>query len=145
MNLSPHFTLEEFTRSQTAVRRGIDNTPPPEVIESLTLLCVYVLEPIRAALGPVSISSGYRSVTLNRAIGGASGSRSQHTKGEAADISVEGMDTEALYTAIKSSPVPFDQLIQEFGQWVHISYSANTRRQCLRAVKEGGKTVYLPD
>ena len=143
MNLSPHFTLGEFTRSQTAVRRGIDNTPPPEVIESLTLLCVYVLEPIRAALGPVSISSGYRSVTLNRAIGGASGS--QHTKGEAADISVEGMDTEVLYTAIKSSPVPFDQLIQEFGQWVHISYSANTRRQCLRAVKEGSKTVYLPD
>ena len=143
MNLSAHFTLQEFTRSQTAVRRGIDNTPPPEIIETLTLLCVTVLEPILAALGPVSISSGYRSVTLNRAIGGAAGS--QHTKGEAADISVEGMSAEALYVAIKNSPIPFDQLIQDFGEWVHISYSPTPRRQCLRAVKDGGKTVYMPD
>lgn len=143
MNLSPHFTLNEFTRSQTAVRRGIDNTPPLEAIEAMKALCMQVLEPIRVALGPVSISSGYRSVTLNRAIGGAAGS--QHTKGEAADISVSGMDTEALYLAIKSSPIPFDQLIQEFGQWVHISYSPSPRRQCLRAVKDSGKTVYLPD
>ena len=141
MNLSQHFTLSELTRSQTAVRRGIDNTPTPEVIRRLTLLCEVVLEPIRRGCGIVAVTSGYRSVTLNRAIGGAA--LSQHTTGDAADINVPGMTIEELYQWIKRSGIRFDQLIQEFDQWVHVSYSDKPRGQCLRAAKQDGKTIYI--
>lgn len=141
MNLSQHFTLSELTRSQTAVRRGIDNTPTPQVIHRLTLLCTNVLEPIRKGCGVVAITSGYRSVTLNRAIGGAAGS--QHTTGDAADINVPGTTIEQLFQWIKQSDIPYDQLIQEFNQWVHVSYSDKPRGQCLRAVKQEGKTIYI--
>jgi hypothetical protein len=142
MNLSQHFTLSELTRSGTAVRRGIDNTPSPEVIRRLTLLCEVVLEPIRRGCGIVAVTSGYRSVTLNRAIGGAA--LSQHTTGDAADINVPGMTIEDLFQWIKASGIKYDQLIQEFDQWVHVSYSDKPRGQCLRAVKQEGKTIYMP-
>jgi hypothetical protein len=141
MNLSQHFTLSELTRSGTAVRRGIDNTPSPEVIRRLTLLCEVVLEPIRRGCGIVAVTSGYRSVTLNRAIGGAA--LSQHTTGDAADINVPGMTIEDLFQWIKDSDIKYDQLIQEFDQWVHVSYSDKPRGQCLRAVKQEGKTIYI--
>ena len=142
MNLSQHFSLAELTRSQTAVRRGIDNTPTPQVIHRLTLLCTNVLEAIRQGCGVVAVTSGYRSVTLNRAIGGAA--LSQHTTGDAADINVPGMTIEDLFKWIKASGIQYDQLIQEFEQWVHVSYSDIPRWQALRATKEGSRTIYSP-
>ena len=144
MNISEHFTLEEFIISQTAIRKNIDNTPNKKEIAAMKLLCATILERLRNALDkPINISSGFRCEKLNAAIGGAK--QSQHIKGEAADIGAKGFTTEQLYQYIKISGVPFDQLIQEFDSWVHVSYRANPRGQCLRAVKVDGKTKYNPD
>lgn len=146
MRLSENFTLDEFTFSNTAVRKGIDNYPEIGVINNLKELCINVLEPIRLKLGkPLQITSGYRSPALNKAIGGAK--NSQHVEGKAADIKVSGMTTEELYQFCKV--FVHDQVICEFpdsigGGWVHISWNGiNNRNQDLRAVKKNGKTVYL--
>lgn len=153
MKLSEHFHLSEFTTSQTAARRRIDNTPPPAVIRALTDLCVNVLEPVRRQFGPVTVSSGYRSPALNRAVGGSASS--QHMYGQAADIECPGVSNHELATWI-SRNTAFDQIILEFytpGQpnsgWVHVSWRATGRRgQLLTAarVKRLGrfKTEYLP-
>lgn len=144
MNLCPHFTIEEFVVSQTAIRKNIDNTPGKKEIKAMKLLCKKVLEPLRASIDkPVNISSGFRCEKLNTAIGGAK--QSQHINGEATDISAKGFTTEQLYLFIKKSTLPFGQLIQEFDSWVHVSYRKNPRGQCLRAVKVIGKTKYNPD
>ena len=147
MELSPNFHLEEFTVSNTAARKGIDNTPSVEVINNLMLLCKYVLEPLRTKLNekygkqmPIIVTSGYRSPKLNAAIGGAK--NSQHIEGRAADIHVPGMTIEELYTFIKEN-FSFDQCIQEFNSWVHVSWS--NRNQALRAIKKDGATVYNAD
>jgi hypothetical protein len=143
MKIGNHFTLEEFTYSETALRKDIDNTPGPAEIEALQALCKYVLDPIHDQLHKaVYISSGYRSTQLNALIGGANGS--QHTKGQAADISVFGMTTEDLFTWIIRSGIKYDQIIQEFDKWVHVSFNPNGLERCeaLRAIKENGKTVY---
>ena len=141
MKLTEHFYLEEFVVSQTATRAGIDNTPPPEVMENLRRLCEFVLEPLRLSYGPVLISSGYRCPTLNAAIGGAA--KSQHTRGEAADISVRGRSLAEVYNFLRIN-VPFDQLIREFppGGWIHVSYVEQGRGSTFLARLEGGKTVY---
>lgn len=113
MELSPNFTLAEFTRSATATRKNIDNTPSPAVIENLKALCTNVLEPLRAKVGkPVRVTSGYRSSKLNKLVGGSR--NSQHIFGLAADIYVDGMTTEELFQFIIDNEIPFDQLIQEF-------------------------------
>lgn len=144
IKISEHFTLEEMVFSQTAVRKGIDNTPDAVVIRNLTNLCEYILEPIRKGLArPIHISSGYRSTELNKAIKGAK--TSQHIEGRAADISVKGMTTQELYDWIKYSGIIFDQLIQEFDSWVHISYAVNARMDRLIATKKNGKTIYTRD
>ena len=148
MNLSEHFTLDEMIDSQTAVRLGIDEqfSPPESIRENLKSLCVEVLEGIRAlAECSVRVSSGYRCERANEAIGGAK--TSQHTKGQAADISAKCLTTEELYTKVKQSDLQFDQLIQEFDRWVHVSHTAVgiNRRQCLRAIKVDGVTKYIPD
>jgi len=143
MKLSNNFTLEELTISETAARQGIDNTPDADVVSNLTMLCGNILEPLRASLGgkPISITSGYRSPKTNEAIGGVA--TSQHCFGQAADIHVSGMTTEELFLFItEKTSLPFDQVIQEFNQWVHVSYRANPRGQKLRATHEDGKTVY---
>lgn len=112
MDLSKHFSLNEFTYSPTAVYKKIDNTPSEEIIENLKLLCENVLEPIRVKLGkPTKVSSGYRCYLLNKAIGGST--TSQHMEGKAADIHVEGMTTEELFQYIIAN-FSFDQCIQEF-------------------------------
>ena len=140
--LTPHFSLAEMVASQTATRMGLNNTPPPEAIEALRTLCKYILEPLRAALGPVLISSGYRSLLVNRAIGGSISS--QHRKGQAADLSVRGVALDEVAVWIYRN-APYDQLIREFppGGWVHVSYAGLGRRSALVARRlENGGTDY---
>ncbi len=145
MNLTPHFTLSEMTRSSTATRKGIPNTASADVQRALKLLCENVLEPVREHFGkPVRVTSGYRSPRLNTAIGGSP--TSQHCLGEAADFTVEGESNLAVCQWIMRN-LEYDQLIREFGEdgWVHCSYSAHRlRNEELTAKKVGGRTRYLP-
>ena len=140
MNLSAHFTLEELTASQTATRRGIDNTPPATVLGNLRRLAG-LLEQVRAAVGlPIRVSSGYRCSVLNRAIGGAT--NSAHMTGLAADITAPSLSPRQLAAAIIAAGVKFDQLIYE-GAWVHIGLSAGEpRNQVLTAHFAGGRVNY---
>ena len=147
MRLSTNFTLEEFTRSQTAIRQNIDNTPTEEHSENLKLLCEMVLQPVRDHFGPIAINSGYRGVVLNKTIGGSF--KSQHCQGQAADNECPGTGNRHVADWI-SDNCTFDQLILEFhtpgipdSGWVHVSFNRGSNRmQRLRAVKEDGKTVY---
>lgn len=144
MNLTPNFTLAEMIRSQIAVRRGIDNTPPPDIIERLRLLCENVLEPLRAHYAsPVIVTSGYRSPALNSAIGGSS--TSQHSQGEAADFTVRGVSNIDVCRWMERR-LTYDQLIYEFGEagWIHCSWSSRRlRNEELTARRVSGRTVYL--
>lgn len=149
MKLSKHFSLWEFTASQTATRLGIDNTPTDEHLDNLIQLCQFVLEPIREQFGPVHVSSGYRSPQLNVAVGGST--TSQHCNGQAADIEIPGLDNCDLANWIANN-LDFDQLILEFHNhqkgpndgWVHVSYtSRGMRKSVLTAIKQNGKTKYL--
>ena len=145
MNLSKHFTLDEMLKSPTAQRLGIDNTPNAEQLENLRDLVEFVLEPLRIHYGrPIIVTSGFRCAKLNKAVGGSA--TSQHVKGEAVDIrsvSDRRDDNKELFDMIREMGLPFDQLINEYDyDWVHVSYSPRNRRQVLRAVKQGGKTVY---
>ena len=135
MRLSPNFTLPEMERSQTALRLGIDNRAPQEAVGRLGLLCTAVLQPIRDHFGAVHVSSGYRSPALNARIGGSR--RSQHMRGEAADIVIAGVAPIEVCRWIEGSAIDFDQLIYE-GDWTHVSYSPRARRQVLTAHFDGG-------
>ena len=129
--LSTHFSLDEFTNSQTASRLGIANDPGPDVISAL-VVTAHGLELVRTLLGnvPVLISSGYRSTALNAACHGAIGS--QHLLGEAVDFTAPTFGTPAeVVAAIVASDIPYDQCILEFGRWCHISFSTRDRRQAL--------------
>ena len=148
MKLSDNFSLNELTKSQTAERKGIDNTPGPNHQENLKSLCEMILQPIRDHFGQVvSVSSGYRSPELCTAIG--SKITSQHAKGQAADFEIFGVSNKALADYIDSE-LHYDQLILEYWNesdpnsgWVHCSFSeGNNRKQYLRAYKEDGKTKY---
>ena len=150
MKLTANFSLNELTKSQTAERKGIDNTPSPEHQENLKLLCESVLQPVRDHFGKVvTISSGYRSPELCTAI--RSKITSQHAKGQAADFEIFGVSNKELADYINEN-LEYDQLILEYWKesdpnsgWVHCSYSAgNKRKQYLRAYKEDGKTKYEP-
>jgi hypothetical protein len=153
MQISKHLSLAEVSRSETAKRRGINNTPSGEHLENFKKLAENVFEPIREHFGvPIHISSGYRSKELNAAIGGASSS--QHCQGEAIDIDMDGspsgVSNADVFKYIKDH-LNFDQLIWEFGSdsnpdWVHVSYESTgkQRKQILKAVKAGGKTSYVP-
>ena len=149
MKLSENFSLNEFTKSQTAVRREIPNEPTEEHLENLKALVENVLQPIRDSKGqPIRISSGYRSSRLNTAIGGSG--NSQHCKGEAADFEINGLDNYELAEWISTFITEFDQLILEYlkeedpnSGWVHCSYkSEGNRKQYLKAYKENGSTKY---
>ena len=134
MQLTEHFTLSEFVRSDTATNRHIDNTPTPDVVENLRALCRNVLEHARVAFGaPIYITSGYRCKELNKAVGGKP--TSQHLRGEAADLQVRGVENlRRLYNVIKSRGV-FDQLLFESNgatKWIHVSYKqSGNRRQAI--------------
>ena len=126
MNLSRNFTLQELIKSDTAIRKGINNNPNAEQIEKLKALCENILQPVRDHFGRVKITSGYRSPELCAAIG--SSTRSQHAKAEAADFECVGVDNAELFDWIKSNLTP-DQLILEFytpgepnSGWIHCSW-----------------------
>lgn len=141
MQLSKNFWLSEFTKSQTAARHGIDNTPNRRVIGRLKLLVENVLQPVRDEFGPVTINSGYRSPELNNKIG--SSSKSQHIRGEAADIELAGISNYELAKWIEDN-LEYDQLILEMydpddgpnSGWVHVSYVEN-RQESLTFYKSG--------
>ncbi len=128
-----YFTLEELCASETARRRGIDNSPSPEICERLQTLIEGLLDPVRAAWGaPITVNSGYRCPKLNATVGGAP--TSQHMKGEAADITAGSpADNKRLFDKIlemqATGKLAFDQLIDESGyRWIHISYRAGKNR-----------------
>lgn len=141
MKLSEHFNLDEFTASETALRKGIDNTPPPVVTEKLRMLA-NTLEQVRTLLGnnSIRISSGYRCLELNRAIG--SGDTSAHVLGYAVDFTCPKFGTpKEVANKIAESPIKFDQLIYE-GTWIHLSVDPRSRREVLTAHFGKGKTKY---
>lgn len=139
MNLSPNFTLAEMTASQTAERRGLDNTPNATAIANLTRVAA-LLEQVRALIGkPIVVTSGYRSPEVNLAIG--STNKSQHPLGCAADIKVHGMTPRKVIEACIEADIPYHQIIEEFGSWVHISVpntpSEEPKRQALTIDRNG--------
>lgn len=144
MELTKHFTLDEMTISQTAVRHGLKNQPNARQTECLRALCESVLEPLRVLLNrPIVISSGYRSRTVNARVGGSKSS--QHCLGEAADIVVPGMEVVDVVEMIHSMRLPFDQLIDEGGRnggWTHVSHSSGNRGEVLVATFHKGQTSY---
>ena len=147
MRLSKNFTLAEFTKSQTATRRGIDNTPEGEHLEAAKELFENVVQAVRDHFGVTVINSGYRGPELNEAVGGSS--KSQHCKGEAVDIECPGNSNYDVAKWIEDN-LDFDQLILEFytpgipdSGWVHVSYKPEgNRKSVLTAMREDGKTVY---
>lgn len=131
--MAKYFTVQELTRSPTATARGIDNTSPPEIKVKLTALANNLLDPIREMWGrPITVNSGFRCPVLNKVVGGTTSS--QHTKGEAADITTGSREgNRRLFEMIAASALDFDQLIDEKGySWLHISYRrGNNRRKLL--------------
>jgi hypothetical protein len=130
MQLSPNFTLEEFTISQVAARLGLDNTPKGDVLENIKFTA-NEMEKVRSLLSyPIIISSGYRSPQVNAAVKGAA--NSQHLEGRAADFTSPKFGTpKQIIEKILSSNIQYDQVIYEFNTWVHISFSPKNRKQAL--------------
>lgn len=129
-----YFTINELTKSATASRRGIDNTPSSTIKANLTELVDKILDPLREAWdSPIIVTSGYRCQQLNKAVGGAKSS--QHVYGQAADIrtvSDKPSDNKKLFDLILKLNLPYDQLIDEYGyNWIHVSYSPRNRKQIL--------------
>lgn len=140
MNLSEHFTLEELTHSEIAIRKGLDNTPDAIAQANLAELAGF-LEQVRALLGvPLIIHSAYRGPKVNAAVGGSS--TSAHMTGQAADFIAPQFGTpEEIAKEIRDSEIQFDQLIYE-GAWVHFGIRGDMRRQVLTAHFDGGKATY---
>jgi hypothetical protein len=151
MKLSEHLSLSEVIRSESAKRNGISNMPTEQHIANFKLLAEKIFEPIRAHFRcPIHISSGYRSIELNRAVKGSL--TSQHCQGEAIDIDMDGtpngVTNKMVFDFIKNN-LEFDQLIWEFGtnenpDWVHVSYESTgkQRKQVLKAIRSNGSTQY---
>jgi zinc D-Ala-D-Ala carboxypeptidase len=150
MNLTTNFSLHELTKSETALRLDLDNTPDDEATENLRVLCEKVLQPVRDHYGKgVKVNSAYRSPESNAAVGGSK--TSDHCKGMAADIEIPGVANADLAQWIMDN-LDYTQLILEFytpgipdSGWVHVSYDPNNlKKQELTATKVAGKTTYLP-
>lgn len=153
IKLSKNFYLDEFTRSQTATRHGITIDVPfgGEIYHNLKNLCEDILQPVRDALGPVHISSGYRPPRVNKLIGGSK--TSDHIFGQAADFTVSGYTPFEVALWIERNVDNYKQLIHEFGRWVHVSVpglNESIKKSNLTAVKVPAKligkarTVYMP-
>jgi len=150
MNLTANFTLSELTKSETALRYGMENIPTQTEIDNLTALCYNVLQPVRDHFARgVKVNSGFRHPLVNAKVGGST--TSDHCKGMAADIEIPGVANAELAEWIKDN-CEFRQLILEFytpgipdSGWVHVSYDPrDLKKQVLTATKQNGKTVYLP-
>lgn len=148
--LTKNFSLAEMVKSETALRNDLDNTPGEAEIANLKVLAEKVLQPVRDHYGKgVKVNSGFRHPEVNAKVGGSK--TSDHCKGQAADIEIPGVPNHELAEWIKAN-LSYTQLILEFytrgipdSGWVHVSYDpANLKKQDLTAVKENGKTVYLP-
>lgn len=151
MKISEHISYKEATRSVTALRLGIDNTPNEYQLQNMEIIAKNVFEPLRKAVGgAIKINSFFRCEDLNKAIGGSS--KSQHCQGRAIDIddNYGYMSNNDMYKYIKQN-LDFDQLIFEFpdedgnASWIHVSYvdADSNRKRCLKAIKENGKTKYI--
>ena len=151
MKLSKYVSIGEVTYSDTAKRKGLDNTPTEEHLENLKVICAEVFDKVREHFGvPLYISSEYRGDALNKAIKGSESS--DHCKGRALDLDQDyrgnGVSNAQVFEYIKDN-LEFDQLIWEFGSkenpdWVHVGYrKGNNRKQILKAVRVGGKTKYM--
>lgn len=150
MKLTENFSLAEMTKSETAARRDLDNTPSEVEIENLRKLTENVLQPVRNHFAKgVKVNSGYRAPEVNAAVGGSR--TSDHCKGQAADIEIPGVANAELAQWVVDN-CEFRQVILEFytpgipdSGWVHVSYvEGDNKKQVLTAMKENGKTVYKP-
>lgn len=150
MKLTANFSLEELTKSETALRFGMDNTPNDEQLANLVALCECVLQPVRDHFGKgVKVNSGLRTPEVNEKVGGSK--TSDHCKGMAADIEIPGVANAELAQWIADN-LEYRQVILEFytpgipdSGWVHVSYNpSDNKKQTLTATKQRGKTVYLP-
>jgi len=149
MNLSENFSLKEFTKSTTARRNGIDNTPQDAHLDNAIALFENVVQKVRNHFGRTIINSGYRSIELNKKVGGSN--KSQHCKGQAADIECPGYSNYDVAKWIEDN-LDFDQVILEFhipgisdSGWVHVSYVKgrfSNRKKSLTAMRVDGKTQY---
>jgi hypothetical protein len=148
MQLSKNFNLQEMTKSESASRFNLDNTPAKEAIENLKILCEKVLQPVRDHYGKsVRINSGYRSPEVNSKVGGSK--TSDHCLGKAADIEIDGVTNYDLAKWIMDN-LTFRQVILEFytpgipdSGWVHVSFDANdNKKESLTAISKNGKIVY---
>ena len=127
MKISSHFNLEEFYISNTAKLHNINNMPDIQSLDCMLNLLVYCLQPVREILQkPMIITSGYRCKLLNTKLGGVPAS--QHTKGQAVDFYVKGLSVSQVINIIKKSDIEYDQLINEYNKWVHISFVKNKNR-----------------
>ena len=149
MKLTANFSLEELTKSETALRFDLDNAPNDEQLANLVALCECILQPVRDHFGKgVKVNSGLRTPEVNAKVGGSK--TSDHCKGMAADIEIPGIANAELAQWIAET-LEYRQVILEFytpgihdSGWVHLSYNPpDNKKQVLRATKQNGKTVYL--
>ena len=143
MNLSDHITLEAMTCSDTAARKGIENTADTAQILNMKTLAADALEPAWAILGGFHINSGFRVPALNVALGGAT--NSAHMDGRAADLHITGMTLQAAFDALRTSAIPYDQIITECGAWIHLAIARpgeTPRRMALSATGGPGAWHY---
>ena len=127
-----NFTISELVKSDTAEKHGLNNTPDINSLDNLLELIFYVLQPLREKLGkPIIITSGFRSVKVNNLVGGVA--NSEHLYGQAADFVVNGMTPKQVVEFVKKSGIEFDQCINEYDQWTHISFNkGHNRKQVLK-------------
>lgn len=127
-----NFKMSELIYSETAIKNNVNNMPDINSLDNLLNLIYYCLQPARELLGaPIIITSGYRNPLVNRLVGGVNSS--QHTKGQAVDFTVLGITPSQIISIIKTSKIEFDQLINEYDKWVHISYNkGKNRREVLK-------------
>lgn len=142
MNLTPNFTLEELTFSSTAIRNNLDNHPNGDQLTNLQRLCEVLLEPARALLGghPFQVDSGFRCAELNALVHGVP--NSAHKDGRAADVIPRDLDLKACFDQLRTSPLPYDQIIFECAAWIHLAVAPDgqaPRRQALLAVKDAAR------
>jgi len=143
MKITEHFNWDEVIFSETAARQDIDNTPPLDLHPNIMRMAKF-MEQVRYIVGgrPIFISSWYRSPELNKAIGGSK--TSSHMKGLACDCICPMLGSPLKFSkAIANSDLDYDQVINEFGRWVHIGLAEGNRGQLLTAYRKDGKTVYV--